>query len=680
MPAVDDKGGAGPRRPGSKGDTRGLPLTPAQLRLLTCPDDSANGLAARHWEQAVWDEFSLPRLRRAAEQVARRQPLVRAIVTGGDHQRFDAPLPESLVRITDGTALSATDQRKVLATECGRLCLTDNNRLGQAWQLHALLTGPDTAVITAGFARVFFDRPSIRALLDDLLDAYQQNGGESGQAALPLEDFRRWAEAAGDATDGPSSPAVATPPGPELPLMTSGTPGWPAPFARRSIRLDGATWSAVRASLAALAPDAGVEALVFAATGSVLALWSRTQQFSILVSRDGRTLQNGAAHAVGQFDHLLLAVADHAADASFATRVRAAQRGLDAARVAKATSAMSPGVAFAMTTPAGRGSPGVPTRSDQFVFIGASRPGVVLEVQAEETAEGTLSLHLDYVRERFPAGVVEDFAAALESWLRRLAPNHEAWKLAPAAQAWAIFPPDQKERRRAVNATRGPVSADCLFSGFMRQMAARRDQPAIITPTRTLTYGQLYGYAGRLALELVAHGVRRNELVAIAAEKGWEQIAAALGTILAGAAYLPVDLELPPDRVRFLIEHGEARVVVTQSSHADHLPLPAERVVIAMDALTPVDPSTPPPEVGVAPDDLAYVIFTSGSTGTPKGVMIDHRGAVNTIVDMNTRFQVRASDRVFALSRLSFDLSVYDIFGVLAAGGAHRRSGPGARA
>src|SRR5207244_12468241 len=69
------------------------------------------------------------------------------------------------------------------------------------------------------------------------------------------------------------------------------------------------------------------------------------------------------------------------------------------------------------------------------------------------------------------------------------------------------------------------------------------------------------------------------------------------------------------------------------------------------------------------PDDLAYVIYTSGSTGQPKGVMIDHQGAVNTILDINERFAVGPQDRVLALSSLSFDLSVYDIFGMLAAGG-----------
>src|SRR5205085_6605420 len=69
------------------------------------------------------------------------------------------------------------------------------------------------------------------------------------------------------------------------------------------------------------------------------------------------------------------------------------------------------------------------------------------------------------------------------------------------------------------------------------------------------------------------------------------------------------------------------------------------------------------------PEDLAYVIYTPGSTGLPKGVMIDHRGAANTILDINERFSIAIEDRVLALSSLSFDLSVYDIFGTLAAGG-----------
>src|SRR5262249_54045351 len=83
----------------------------------------------------------------------------------------------------------------------------------------------------------------------------------------------------------------------------------------------------------------------------------------------------------------------------------------------------------------------------------------------------------------------------------------------------------------------------------------------------------------------------------------------------------------------------------------------------------PDESGAPHRPAATGPDDLAYVIYTSGSTGLPKGVMIDHRAAANTILDINERFGVGPDDRVLALSSLSFDLSVFDIFGTLAAGG-----------
>src|SRR6185437_8462078 len=82
------------------------------------------------------------------------------------------------------------------------------------------------------------------------------------------------------------------------------------------------------------------------------------------------------------------------------------------------------------------------------------------------------------------------------------------------------------------------------------------------------------------------------------------------------------------------------------------------------------DSDADPGSLGLTPAHLAYVIYTSGSTGQPKGVMISHRGACNTLRDINSRFAVDARDRVLALSSVAFDLSVYDVFGILAQGGA----------
>jgi len=136
-----------------------------------------------------------------------------------------------------------------------------------------------------------------------------------------------------------------------------------------------------------------------------------------------------------------------------------------------------------------------------------------------------------------------------------------------------------------------------------------------------------------------------------------------------GAAYLPIDPALPQERIQYLIAQSEVGLVLTQSWLNEKLEWPAniQRLFVDGEDVEKLDPQ--PLELIQKPEDLAYVIFTSGSTGLPKGVMIDHRGAVNTICDVTQRFGVGSEDRVLALSSLSFDLSVYDIFGTLSAGG-----------
>lgn len=151
--------------------------------------------------------------------------------------------------------------------------------------------------------------------------------------------------------------------------------------------------------------------------------------------------------------------------------------------------------------------------------------------------------------------------------------------------------------------------------------------------------------------------------------KGWEQVAAVLGILMSGAAYLPIDPTLPQERQWHLLEQGEVKLALTQAHLTGSLSLPEHIQCLSVGAeeweTIEVNPLDSVPSVS----DLAYVIFTSGSTGTPKGVMIDHRGAVNTILDINQRFEIQPNDRILAVSALNFDLSVYDIFGVLAAGG-----------
>jgi amino acid adenylation domain-containing protein len=213
------------------------------------------------------------------------------------------------------------------------------------------------------------------------------------------------------------------------------------------------------------------------------------------------------------------------------------------------------------------------------------------------------------------------------------------------------------------------MRAGLLHHGFEAMADRTPDALAVVSPTDRLTYGQVERRANHLAARLLGLGARRDTLVAVVAEKGWEQVVATLAVLKAGAAYLPVDADLPRERLWQLLELGGVEVVLTQPGLVDALPWPPGLEIVPVAGEDPAG-EVARPEVACAPDALAYVIFTSGSTGLPKGVMIEHRAALNTVADINRRFAVGPGDRVLGLSSLSFDLSVYDIFGTLAAGGA----------
>ena len=209
----------------------------------------------------------------------------------------------------------------------------------------------------------------------------------------------------------------------------------------------------------------------------------------------------------------------------------------------------------------------------------------------------------------------------------------------------------------------------CLHELFEAQAARTPEAIAVVFKDERLTYRQINQLANRLGHQLRRRGARPNMLVSVVLEKGWGQVAAVLGIQKSGAAYVPIDPGVPADRFGFLLQHAQVRLALTDSQLDNSLTWPEGVERICLDRLM-VQPSDDDPiERAQSPDDLAYVIYTSGSTGLPKGVMIDHRGPVNTIIDINERFRVSKDDRVLAISALNFDLSVYDVFGTLAAGG-----------
>ena len=235
-------------------------------------------------------------------------------------------------------------------------------------------------------------------------------------------------------------------------------------------------------------------------------------------------------------------------------------------------------------------------------------------------------------------------------------------------------------------AVEGVVGGGLLHGGVVWWAGVCPEAVAVCGGFGSLSYGEVVGRACRVAARLRSVGVGVGDVVGVCMEKGWEQVVGVVGVLLAGAAYVPVDPGLPRVRRELLVERTGVRVVLSQSGVVSRLAGESAGggVGLGVVGVWCVDVvgewvgfSSEVVSVGVVPGDVAYVIFTSGSTGEPKGVVVDHRGAVNTVVDVNARFGVGVGDRVLGVSSLSFDLSVWDVFGVLSVGGTLVLPDPG---
>jgi syringomycin synthetase protein SyrE len=187
----------------------------------------------------------------------------------------------------------------------------------------------------------------------------------------------------------------------------------------------------------------------------------------------------------------------------------------------------------------------------------------------------------------------------------------------------------------------------------------------------TLSWGDLDKRSRQLAQVLRQKGVQPGSVVGICHSRKPDLIVGMLATLLAGAAYLPLDPNFPVDRLNYMIDDARAKLILTESSLLDLLratPVPLlclDKDKNSWSALDPAKDQGPWP----TPEDLAYIIYTSGSTGKPKGVEIQHAAVASFLQSFRTAVDIPEDLRTLAITTISFDISVLEIFGTLAWGG-----------
>ena len=525
--------------------------------------------------------------------------------------------------------------------------------------------GDSDVRLHVNFSNLFLDQFSGLRLLSEIEQSYatpdiELPADRVGIAEISIALAQRH-EAADRARAYWSDRVAMLPAPPDLPITRlQGNPG----LNRRRLVVDAATWGAFTAG-AALHDMSPVTALL-AVYGEIVARFSGSRHFILNQMMSRRVLKRipGAESALGNLGAIYPLEFDWRGTASLRERARRLQStiiadlgrtdwsGVDVLEALNARHHSQGSAACPFVVSSGlAGGP-----QEAFGYSKLATPQVLLDHQFFALRGDRIEIVWDVVEAAFPPGFIDALCRAHEALIRTLADNPEAW-----TATTALVTPCSPQLPLEACPTR-PLHVGRLSDGLKVAASVAPDHPAVICGDDALTYGELLAAAESLAKVLCASGVQPGDRVAIVLAKGVPQMIAVYATLLAGAAYVPIDPASPPRRIEQLVNDVGASAIVAAEA-IEHPTVPVLR--IGDDAAVSVNMTLP---VDLDPSALAYVIYTSGSTGQPKGVALDHRGPINTILDVNDAFDIVAEDVLFGVSSLSFDLSVYDIFGAAMAG------------
>lgn len=641
------------------------------------PRFTLGGVGCHFYREYAVDGLDIARLEAAVDRLVRRHPMLRAVIGADGTQRVLEEVPPFRVSVVDVDGVNGGCDGDPDDLRVWRDAASHRTFDPARWPLIAIdavrVRRPDgtpgpVVRLGIGVDNIVLDALSILLFYTELGVVYDDQEAELPPIGLTFRDYVRQVRPEPDELAAAErfwlDRTASLPPAPALPTAVSPERIAVPRFVRHETVVDAATWDALCAR--ARGHQVTPSAVLLAAYAEVLARWSAQAELTLTVTLfDRRDDVHPDVHRVlGDFTSLALVSHRAQAERSLLDTVRTVQdelwqaldhREVSAVRVLRelARQRGEPDLTMPVVFTSALGVPGgtAAPRSGPFAHqVGgvSQTPQVWLDHQVTEV-DGGIAVNWDVVADLFPAGLIPDAFAAYVRLLRDAAQGD--W----SRPIEATLPPSQAAVRAAVNAVPAPPVADRLLHGpFFAAARSQPDRVAIVVPNgEDVTYGVLAERALRLAGDLVRSGVGPGDAVAVRLPKGPGQVVAVLGVLAAGGAYVPVGVEQPPERVAVIRGQAGALQLVDEerlvrSTCAEPLDLPV-----------PVDADAP-----------AYVIFTSGSTGEPKGVEIAHASARNTVVDVGERFGIGRDDRVLAVSALDFDLSVYDVFGPLAAGGA----------
>jgi natural product biosynthesis luciferase-like monooxygenase protein len=688
---------------GRIGEARSKPADSGRPPLTARPDSGTDGMPSfaqrRLWllhqmdsESAAYNLLAAIRLigsldrsalERAVARVVERHESLRMVfpsVGGEPRARITPAEPVSLdvVAVADEAALRAQ-----VKESAGRPYDLEG---GPLFRAELLALGPEEHVLVLGIHHIVSDGWSRGVLYDEIARLYSAfaAGDPDPLPPLPVQyrDYVAWQEEwfDGDALDAQVkwwTEHLSGAPG------TSEFPTQRPRAAMQSFRGDTVTFpvsESLARSVRQLCAEEGASPFMIylAALSTLIGRYSGQEDVVVGSPTAGRA-DPQTEPLIGFFVNTLALRLDTTPERSFRELVRRARevslgafahqdlpfdRVVDALKLPRdlSRSPLFQVMLILQNTPPATHRPAGLTMSQVDVPLDAAKYDVTLSLVAGEHG---LTGHLEYNTDLFD----RDFIEKLGGHYVELLDGALAQPDTPLGALPLLTPAEERMLLVEWNDTERALDEGTTMHGlFECQARATPDATAIVFGDERLTYQELDQRATRMAWYLRGLGVDRETLVGVSIDRSIEMMVGLLGILKAGGAYVPLDPTYPRDRIAFMIEDSGCPVLLTREHLLDQLPSGGARRVCLDRDWTEIEAAT---EVGlpeVDPEQLAYVIFTSGSTGRPKGVMVEHRNVANFFVGMDERIDPKGPITWLAVTSISFDISVLELFWTLARG------------
>lgn len=641
-----------------------FPLTDVQMAYFVGRNAYYElGGVSTHAYMEIESTFDHERLQRAVQKVINRHEMLRTIVLPDGRQQVLKETPPYDIHYEDKSDLD--DAKLDLYINEQRKKMSHNIFKPDKWPLFDLKVtriSSENCLIFIGIDMLIADAESTQIIADEIISFYNDEKLVLPEIQFTFRDYVLAYKESKNSAEYENDKSYwlekieLFPQAPKLPLQTNPASIIHPHFSRKHYQIDPFVFEQLKGK----AKKYGVtpSAILCTLYCKVLAYWSNQPHMAINITTFNRLPINpDVDKLVGDFTTVMLLDIDMQNDINIWNEIKNTHRTI----IETLSHSLYEGVELigSIAAQSNLGNRAVmPIVFTSMIFeeiensfnqLGKMRYGisqtsqVYLDNQVSLESDG-LCINWDYVEELFDPVLIDNMFEEYIDAILKLT-KHENIVLE--------LPQNDIATITQYNDTKQDIPECSLHMLFKKAARSNPHGTAVVYNDSSITYEELDKSSDRLARFLYRKGIGRGSLVGVIVKRRIETIINILGILKSGAAYVPIDPTYPEDRKTYIASNSSCKIILESDFYTRHEVF-----------------NESPSELhgNDNPDDIAYVIYTSGSTGNPKGVVITHKAASNTILDINEKYAVTSSDRIIGLSSMCFDLSVYDIFGALAAG------------